>query len=65
MTFCVHKGSVYKYLFSKKMQSGNNLNEFNDNYVFKTASCPSCGIAVNKKTRRLKYDIFYIFVFHI
>lgn len=37
------------------MQSGSNLNQFNDDDFFSDGPCPSCRLAINKETGRLKY----------
>jgi len=42
------------------MQSGNNLNQFSDDDFFSDGPCPSCRLAINKETGRLKCDKFHI-----
>ncbi|XP_018052700.1 PREDICTED: endothelin-converting enzyme 1-like isoform X3 [Atta colombica] len=39
----------------KKMQSGSNLNQFSDDDFFSSGPCPSCRLAINKETGRLKW----------
>ncbi|XP_025992063.2 neprilysin-4 isoform X3 [Solenopsis invicta] len=39
----------------KKMQSGSNLNRFSDDDLFSDGPCPSCRLAINKETGRLKW----------
>ncbi|XP_018372202.1 PREDICTED: endothelin-converting enzyme 1 isoform X4 [Trachymyrmex cornetzi] len=39
----------------KKMQSGSNLNQFSDDDFFSNGPCPSCRLAINKETGRLKW----------
>ncbi|XP_020279873.1 endothelin-converting enzyme 1-like isoform X3 [Pseudomyrmex gracilis] len=39
----------------KKMRSSGNLNQFNDDDFFTGGPCPSCRLAVNKETGRLKW----------
>ncbi|KYM79518.1 Endothelin-converting enzyme 1 [Atta colombica] len=37
------------------MQSGSNLNQFSDDDFFSSGPCPSCRLAINKETGRLKW----------
>ncbi|KYN12808.1 Endothelin-converting enzyme 1 [Trachymyrmex cornetzi] len=37
------------------MQSGSNLNQFSDDDFFSNGPCPSCRLAINKETGRLKW----------
>nr|XP_012225797.1 PREDICTED: uncharacterized protein LOC105674200 [Linepithema humile]XP_012225806.1 PREDICTED: uncharacterized protein LOC105674200 [Linepithema humile] len=37
------------------MQSGSSLNQFNDDDFFSDGPCPSCRLAINKETGRLKW----------
>lgn len=47
------------------MQSGSSLNQFNDDDSFSGGPCPSCRLAINKETGRLKFvSSFVLFVFH-
>ncbi|XP_029169293.1 neprilysin-4-like isoform X2 [Nylanderia fulva] len=39
----------------KKMRNGSNLNQFNDDDSFSDGPCPSCRLAINKETGRLKW----------
>ncbi|XP_011058951.1 PREDICTED: endothelin-converting enzyme 1-like isoform X2 [Acromyrmex echinatior] len=39
----------------EKMQSGSNLNQFSDDDFFSSGPCPSCRLAINKETGRLKW----------
>ncbi|XP_070516184.1 neprilysin-4 isoform X3 [Cardiocondyla obscurior] len=39
----------------KKMQSGSNLNQFSDDDFLSGGPCPSCRLAINKETGRLKW----------
>lgn len=37
------------------MQSGSSLIQFNDDDSFSDGPCPSCRLAINKETGRLKF----------
>ncbi|KAG7188439.1 hypothetical protein KM043_008081 [Ampulex compressa] len=39
----------------EKMRGGHSLNHFNDNDFFSGGPCPSCRLAINKETGRLKW----------
>lgn len=46
------------------MQNGSNLNQFNDDDSFSDGPCPSCRLAINKETGRLKCvsSSYYLFL---
>ncbi|XP_071557180.1 neprilysin-4 isoform X1 [Temnothorax nylanderi] len=46
---------VEKESNEKKMLSGSNLNRFSDDDFFNGGPCPSCRLAINKETGRLKW----------
>lgn len=48
-------------LFSEKtMRINNNLHQFDDDDFFNDGPCPSCRLAINKETGRLKWAIFHV-----
>lgn len=42
-------------MLSDKMRSANSLDQYNDDDFFSGGPCPSCRLAINKETGRLKF----------